>query len=177
MENRKKKFYEIIKVRSDENEKALTLLLEAKCYALIGAIIRMELDSLLRVHYFNNADSIKREFLLNRFFNNNKWPNTDRNMVNTLSRSLGCAEHIYDFCCAFIHLSPYHDWASSSEIPDLTQEKRRFIVSEIKSQQDDNWGYDTTLVINEDFDFDDLIPFAPHIFKKLRDILFCEMKN
>jgi hypothetical protein len=152
-------------------------LLEAECYALIGTIIRIELDSLIRVNDFNNANDIKKESLLDSFFNGNKWPNTDRNMVEKLSSSLSWAKHIYDFCCAFIHLSPYHDWASTSDIPNLTQDKRRSIVSEIKAQQNDDWGYDTSLVITEDFGFDDLIPFAPHIFKKLRKNLLFEMKN
>lgn len=177
MEDRKKKFFNIIIARSNENEKALNLLLEEKCYALIGAIIRMELESLVRVHYFNNVNRIKQESLLDEFFVGKKWSVTDRNMVNNLSRSLGWTEHIYDFCCAFIHLSPYHDWASTSDIPNLTQDKRRFIVNEIKSQQNDNWGYDTSLVITEDFSFDDLIPFSPYIFKKLRDNLLYEIKD
>jgi len=137
----------------------------------------MELDSLVRVYDFNNADSERQERLLNDFFGGNKWSKSDRQMVNNLSRSLGWAEHIYDFCCAFIHLSPYHDWVSTSDIPNLSQEKRRYIVSEIKSQQNDVWGYDTTLSINEDFGFNELIPFVPHIFKKLRGNLLCEMED
>jgi len=177
MENQKKRLFDIITARSNENEKALNLLLETKCYTLIGAIIRMELDSLIRVYDFNNADRNKQERLLNDFFDGEKWSKTDRQMVNNLSRSLGWAEHIYDFCCAFIHLSPYHDWASTSDIPNLTQDKRCSIVSNIKSQQNDNWGYDTSLTIDENFGFDDLIPFAPHIFKKLRGNLLCEMED
>jgi len=177
MEDRKKAFFNIIESRSNENEKALMVLLDSKCYALVGAVIRMELDSLLRVHYFNNVDNAKQEFLLDGFFSSSKWSATDRKMVEQLSYSLGWARHIYEFCCAFIHLSPYHDWATTPDIPNLTIDKRRFIVNEIKGQQNDAWGYNTTLEINEDFVFDDLIPFAPHIFKKLRSNLLCEMKN
>ena len=177
MDDKKKKFYTIIKARSDENEKALALLLEARCYALIGGIIRMELDSLVRVHYFNNTDSKEQNLLLDKFFMGSKWPNTDRNMVNYLASSLGGAEHIYDFCCAFIHLSPYHDWASLSDVPSLTIAKRHSIVNEIKEQQNDVWGYDTKLNINDDFKFDDLLLFAPHIFKKLRGNLMLELNS
>ena len=177
MEDIKKRFFDIVTARSNENEKALNLLLKARCYALVGAIIRLELDSLVRVHYFNNADDNKQGLLLHSFFNEGKWNINgkrifDINMVDILTRSLGWAIHIYHFCCAFIHLSPYHDWASTSNIPNLTYDKRKFIVSEIKLQQ-----YDTTLKIDEDFGFNELMPFAPHIFKKLRDNLLYEMKN
>lgn len=177
MNDRKKKLFEIIMERSNENETALKLLIEANCYALIGAIIRMELDSLVRLHEFNNSDHAKQEYLLDKFFSGYRWPNTDKNMVSTLSYSLPWAIHIYDFCCAFIHLSPYHDWAVTSNIPNLTKEKRLSIVSEIKKQQNDVWGYDTSLVINPDFEFDDLIPFVPYIYKKLKGNLLCELNN
>jgi len=171
MRDRKNEFFDIVRARSGENEKALNLLLNERCYALIGAIIRMELDSLIRVYNFNNVDSRKQEQLLNRFFASGKWPNTDSNMVKSMSRSLGWTEHIYEFCCAFVHLSPYHDWASDDTIPNLTQDKRHLIVNAIRSQQ-----YDPTLVIDENFGFTDLILFAPHIFNKLRDNLLYEMR-
>lgn len=175
-EDKKEKFFSIIKSRSDENKKAIDILLNEKCYALIGAIIRMELDSLIRVYYFKSIDVNKQEELLENFFDNKKWIKRDREMVKQISVKLGWTTHIYDFCCAFIHLSPYHDWASSSEIPNLTQEKRSEIVKGIKAQQNKNWGYDPTLEIDENFTFDDLILFAPHIFMKLRENLLYEIK-
>ena len=76
---------------------------------------------------------------------------------------------------SLIHLSPYHDWATTSNIPNLTSEKRRLIVDEIHEQQNDSWGYDTNLTINEDFCFDNLLLFAPSIFKKLKGNLECEL--
>lgn len=177
MEDRKKKFFDIIRARSNENEKAINLLLGERCYSLTGAILRMELDSLLRVHDFVNATILRQETLLDNFFGGNRWLSTDRIMVKNISHKLGWTEHIYDFCCAFIHLSPYHDWAYTSDIPNLTREKRHSIVCAIKNQQNDTWGYDTALVIDEDFCFDDLIPFIPYIFKKLRQNLLCEIRD
>ena len=154
----------------------MNLLLKEKCYALVGAIIRMELDSLMRVHNFNSLTDPEKRQILNSFFDGKRWPNTDRNMVENMPSIMGWTKHIYDFCCAFIHLSPYHDWASSCTIPDLTQDKRRSIVKDIKSQQNANWGYDPTLAIDENFGFDELVLFAPHIFKKLRSNLLLEIK-
>ena len=182
MSEMKEKFFDIVMARSNENQRALDLLLSSNCHALVGAIIRMELDSLIRVHHFNNADEKTKEILLNNFFNEGEWKFNgkriyDSVMLKNMPPLLGWAEHIYAFCCAFIHLSPYHDWASDSNIPNLTDATRQFIVTEIRAQQNDVWGYDTSLAIEEDFGFDDLIPFAPHIFKKLRENLYCEMKR
>ena len=165
-----RRFFDIIKARSDENEKSIQLLLEAECYALLGAIIRMELDSLIRVEDFNSSTDSRKIELLNNFFQSKlesrKWMQYDSQMVKNYSQTMGWAHHIYHFCCAFVHLSPYHDWASNRNITNLTQNERRIIVNDIKSQQ-----YDPTLTIDENFGFDELIPFAPHIFKKLRDNL------
>lgn len=171
-----KRFFDIMRARSDENERAIKILLDAECYALVGAIIRMELDSLIRIEDFNNSDASRKKELLDNFFQSQmqsrKWKRTDSEMVKNYSRTMGWAHHIYYFCCAFIHLSPYHDWASDSAITNLTQRERRFIVSEIKSQQ-----YDPALNIDENFGFDELMPFAPHIFKKLRDNLLHAIRH
>lgn len=178
--NRKDKkdmFFKIVLDRSNENKKALDILVGEQCYALVGSIIRMELDSLIRVYYFNNSKPERQEEMLKKFFDGDRWAPTDRRMIENMPHSLGWARHIYDFCCAFIHLSPYHDWATSSDIPNLTREKRKSIVSEIREQQNDVWGYDTSLVIEENFGFEDLILFAPHIFKKLKANLECEINN
>jgi len=172
MDNRTEKFFNIIKARSDENEKSLHLLLESNCHALVGAIIRMELDSLIRVNDFNSESSVKKEVLLDNFFAGNRWSKTDRVMVESISSRIGWAKHIYEFGCALIHLSPYHDWATNDRISNLTNDKRCLIVKAIKEQQ-----YDPTLTLNENFGFNDLIRFAPLIFKKLRDNLLCEMRN
>lgn len=172
MEDKKEKFFNIITARSNENEKSLNLLLENHCHALVGAIIRMELDSLIRVHDFNTANNFKKEQLLDNFFTKHKWTKTDRTMVENMPWALGWATHIYEFCCAFIHLSPYHDWASNDRIPNLTNDKRILIVNAIREQQ-----YDPNLVINEDFGFNELVQFASHIFRKLRDNLLYEMRT
>lgn len=49
MEDKKKQFYDIVLGRSNENERALKVWMNQNCYALVGAIIRMELDSLVSI--------------------------------------------------------------------------------------------------------------------------------
>jgi len=174
-EDRKTRFVNTVRARSDENERSLNLLIGAECYALTGAILRMELDSLIRVHNYNCSNADTKDCILHGFFEGKKWPSTDRAMVENMPHIMGWAKHIYDFCCAFIHLSPYHDWAESDDIPNLSLDKRRQITQGLREQQNDDWGYDTSLVINENFGFNDLVPFVPHIFKKLRGNLLLEL--
>ena len=175
IEARQREFFKIVKARSDENEKAFALLMQGECYALVGATIRMELDSLIRLFDYKGADDSRKEQLLDEFFKGRSWSKLEWKLVESMSSTIGWTEHIYKFCCAFVHLSPYHDWATNDNIPNLTRKRRRLIVQELRNQQNDTWGYDTTLSIEEDFTFSDLILFAPHIFKKLRGNLLCEL--
>jgi len=166
------KFFDIIEARSNENKKALELLVEAKCYALVGAIIRMELDSFIRTYHFSSCTSTQQQAILQKFFSGEKWSMRDADMIARMSQSIGWTEHIYKFCNAFIHLSPFHDWATSSQIPNLTQQTRQFIAKDINAQQ-----YDKSVTISENFGFEELIHFAPHIFEKLRSNLLYEMNR
>ena len=77
MEDKKKQFYDIVLGRSNENERALKVLMNQNCYALVGAIIRMELDSLIRVHHFNTLSDNEQEIILDKFFKNEKWTLSD----------------------------------------------------------------------------------------------------
>ena len=153
----------------------MNLLMSERCYALIGAIIRMELDSYTRLYDFKRKSFYQKKMLLNNFFGGREWPRSwptqDWKLVAKLSENIGWAHHIYKFCCAFIHLSPYHDWASNNDIPHLTADIRQSIVQDIGMQ-----NYDPLLTITEDFGFEELIPFAPHILKKLRDNMKYEME-
>ena len=180
MRDKVKKFYDIIKIRSDENEKAFNLLMKEKLYSLVGAIIRMELDSLVRAYYFNNLSSdSEKEELLDKFIAGEKSFKSDFDMVKELSEKLGWAKHIYFICCAFIHLSVYHDWANNDKIPNLTLQERQFIVTEFKEQQKAfaYCGYDPSLQLDINFGFSDLIKIAPAVFGKLKRNLECEIKE
>ena len=171
-------FYRAIKERSNENEKALDWLLSEKIYSLVGSVIRMELDSLFRLCYFKSKNASEQIILLQQFFAGQPWRGErhlvrDRDMVNHLADTLMLkwATPIYDIGCAFIHLSPYHDWNNDSSDPtrNITIHVRRSIVEHIKEQ------HQKDLDIN--FSFDDLILIANDVFVKLRSNIIYELND
>lgn len=165
------KFTNAIRQRSDENNKALSWLMEEKLYSLVGSIIRMELDSLIRICYIKSiSNEERRRMLFIQFFNGQRWKFekdivTDRNMVSFIANNLGLrwAEPIYDIGCAFIHLSPYHDYMNLSPTSSLTNEQRKIIINHVKDHH--------KIELEKDFSFIDLVGVAPLVYKKLRDNL------
>jgi hypothetical protein len=175
--NHSQTFINSIKSRMEENKKAFSLLMQEKLYSLIGSILRLELDSLIRMAYINSKkDESDKEVLLSQFINGNRWSYekklvTDRMMLNNLMcrLGLGWAEPIYDICCAFIHLSPYHDWGEIEPTNNLTIENRKTIVEHVKAHQHKD--------LDLNFGFYDLVSIADGIFDKLQGNLKCEIET
>jgi hypothetical protein len=170
-------FFGAIKKRSDENQKALEWLLNEKIYSLVGSIIRMELDSLFRLCYYNSKSKDEQTILLQQFNAGQRWSGekgvvTDRKMVEYLANTLMLtwAIPIYDIGCAFIHLSPYHDWNNKSDpTRNISEDVRNSIIEHIKSHHQKQ--------LDADFTFFDLISVASDVFSKLRSNLLHELKK
>jgi len=168
-------FYTAIKKRSDENQKALEWLLQEQNYSLVGSIIRMELDSLFRLCYFKSQDSKEQANLMKQFEKGQRWKGekgivTDRKMVEYVANTLmlGWAIPIYDIGCAFIHLSPYHDWNSSNDpTRNIDNSVRQTIVEHVKSHHQKE--------MDVNFTFDDLISVSNDVYMKIRGNLLCEL--
>ena len=176
-ENKIELFYNAILKRSEENKKAFDLLMNEGLYSLVGSIIRLELDSLIRVCYINSLDSAKeKRDLIEQFLKGQRWQIekrlvSDRKMVTHVVNNLGLgwAEHIYDIGCAFIHLSPYHDWGSLLPTENLTQKQREEIVKHVEWNQ--------KIKIKLTFGFEELVQIAPGVLEKLRNTLQYELKR
>lgn len=66
--NQNEKFISIISKRSNENLKSFNLLFSEKLYGNCMSVIRMELDTYIRLYYFENNCG-DRESMLKSFFN------------------------------------------------------------------------------------------------------------
>lgn len=88
MENDIKKYCDIVRNSSNENEKAIKLLYESKLYKKVVGTLREELELYIRTLYLSQQNRINREQLLSDFFQNIQWKNsqnkrlTDREMVD-----------------------------------------------------------------------------------------------
>jgi hypothetical protein len=167
-------FYRAILQRSQENEKALKYLMQEQLYSLIGSIIRLELDSLIRVCYVKSQDAATQEVLIEQFMQGRRWRYerdliTDKQMVENMvwTLGLGWAAPIYTIGCAFIHLSPYHDWGNSEPTNNFSQDERAEIIEHIEGHH--------KIKLSDDFTFFDLVNVAPKVFEKLKSNLRYEI--
>jgi len=178
------KFKDAIYKRSLENEQAFYLLSKQKLYTLIGVIIRLELDSLMRFCYLESLeDDEEKDLLINQFLDGKRWELekgfvTDRKMVEHMTNTLmlGWALHIYDIGCAFVHLSPYHDWAINEPTRNLTIEQRQNIASNVNEHVRCGLYKKYNKTMKESFDFNDLVEISEDVFCKLKDNLRYELK-
>ena len=95
------------------------------------SILRMELDSLVRVIYLNHrCDGVRRAELLTRAITpGTKFGVFDRDMVDFAEGLTGWARRVYDYSNAFIHLSSQHDYGARDPFQHLDHDERTAIAS------------------------------------------------
>lgn len=167
-------FCNIVKNRSEENDKAIKLLVNNELYSNAVSILRFELDSMIRVLYLLSCDEDTRTRHLKQFFQDQKWKQngkyiTDRLMVNKAINIHGWASKVYDFACAFIHLSYYHDYYNDD--PFSRMDKNNLEV--IKNYMIEFHEFKK----EENITFNSLKPYMLNIFHKLNGNLKCYIED
>jgi hypothetical protein len=176
-------FFEAIKQRSEEHQKAFDFAMKEKLYSQVGSIIRQELDSLIRLNYYRSLNFAKKQELLRNFFAGDKAFPSDKNLIAQFDPEsllyrlpfLGWAEHIYKVGCAFVHLTQMHNWEQGEPELTFTDEERKDIVMNVNWWQKEYMK--TDFALKSDFSFTDLVAVAPGIFNKLRTNLLGEIKG
>ncbi len=111
--NNNDKFVSIISRRSKENLEAFEMLFDKGIYSICMSIIRMELDSYIRLYYYDRQN-MDRESILESFFEGRRLKDrhgkvlTDKKLVEFGEANIG-QDAIYALGCNFIHLSKFHD--------------------------------------------------------------------
>lgn len=162
-------FCNIVKTRSEENSKAIQILVENELYSTAVTVLRFELDSMIRVLYLLSCDKATRGTHLQQFFNDKKWIKqngkyiTDRLMLNKAINLHGWASKVYDFACAFIHLSYYHDYFNDDPFSRMNEETLKII----KNYMVEFHEFPNTKELN----FNSMSPYLLNIFEKINDNL------
>lgn len=168
-------FCNIVKKRSEENSKAIEILVKNKLYSNAVSVLRFELDSMIRVLYLLSCDQRTRNIHLQQFFNDEKWIKqngkniTDRLMLNKAINLHGWASKVYDFACAFIHLSYYHDYFDDD--PFLRMDEETLVI--IKSYMVEFHEFPK----NEKLNFNSMSPYLLYIFEKIYGNLKCYIRD
>jgi len=166
-----------VRARSKDNDKAIQLLHSQDLLGKVVSTLREELDSLVRIIYLLSiADRQRRTELMQASAEGRKWTVagsrmviTDRDMVELAQRLHGWTESVYRFGCAFIHLSRFHDYRERDPMAQISTEERLAILGHMRAYHGGPSADDAT--------FQDLRPYLPMVFAKIRDNLECYLKN
>lgn len=162
-------FLRQVRSRSHEHRQGMNLLASARLAGLMTAILRQELDSMVRVIYLLTQTVERRTLLIDMSVVGTKWPKiTDKEMVEVAQKLQGWTQSVYKFGCAFIHLSGLHDYNDRDPLALLSQEERSDILKHCR--------YYHGGPMQENATFDDLIQFLPRVFEKIASNLDCYLE-
>lgn len=159
-------FLRQVRSRSHEHQQAMILLASAGLAGQMTAVLRQELDSMVRVIYLLTQAVERRTLLIDASVAGKKWPKiTDKEMVDIAQELQGWTQSVYKFGCAFIHLSGLHDYNDRDPLFLLPEEERSAILRHCR--------YYHGGPMQEDASFRDLIQFLPRVLKKIASNLDC----
>lgn len=166
-----------VRARSAEHREALHLLHGRRILSQVSAILRQELDSMVRVIFLLSiVDKPYRHQLIDASVNGEKWTAkgkkacvTDREMVELAETLQGWTHSVYKFGCAFIHLSSFHDYEHRDPFVALPVDEKAAILNHLRNYHGGPASGDPS--------FEDLLPYLPMVFEKVADNLECYLKQ
>jgi hypothetical protein len=119
---------------------AARLLCPHGLYGPMMAILRQELDSMVKMIFLVTQSQSKRQHYINQALSNEKWtlPGTktqitDRQMVDFANTINGWERSAYKLGCAFIHLSAMSDYNHTNPFLQLPLDEQRDIKQHLNN--------------------------------------------
>ncbi len=164
-----------IRARSVENRKAMGAVQNLPGQMI--SVLRQELDSLVRaVFLLAQEDRTYRNRLIEDSVAGKRWRRenslqlvTDREMVELADSLHGWTKSVYDFGCAFIHLSSFHDHQVRDPLNQISEAEQNAILSHLRYYHGGPNGASPQ--------FSDIVPLLPSVFTKIADNLECYIKS
>jgi hypothetical protein len=171
----------MIRNRSEENRRAMRRLNgTSEVLSPAMAILRQELDSMIRVIYLLGIRNLaERKRLIGSTLQGKMWRVrtaggkyinvTDRRMVDFAQQLKGWTQSVYKFGCAFVHLSDFHNHIAQNPFDKLEKSERQNILSHMRCYHggpcDDNP------------EMAELASYIPRVFGKIADNVECYLKQ
>ena len=150
----------------------MELLASAGLAGQMVAVLRQELDSMVRVIYLLTQAPARRTLLLQDSIEGRKWSQegsrasvTDREMVELAQQLQGWTRSVYKFGCAFIHLSSLHYYNDRDPLEQLPDDERQDILQHCRAYHGGPHSGNPK--------FTELIPYMPRILEKIANNLEC----
>ncbi|WP_248767828.1 hypothetical protein [Pseudomonas sp. MWU12-2345] len=160
--------------RSSDHKRAMRLLENANIPSQMIAILRQELDSMIRVVYLLNQEPSRRMALIEASVKGTQWRHisgrgrvTDHEMVDLAQQLQGWTGSVYKFGCAFIHLSNLHDYNDRDPMRQISVEDRESILVHCRHYHGGP----------AHSDFPHLLPYLPRVLEKISGNLECYLEQ
>lgn len=167
-------FIRQVRSRSAEHLAAMTVLANHYLPGQMMAVLRQELDSMVRVIYLLRKPLQARTGLIDACVAGDRWRLfgklvTDREMVDLAQELQGWTASVYKFGCAFIHLSGLHDYNNRDPLSLISTGEREDILRHCR--------YYHLGPANDDASFADLVPLLPKVLDKIAGNLECYLDD
>lgn len=169
-------FLRQVRTRSEEHQRAMRLLAREGLAGQMVAVLRQELDSMVRVIYLLTQNTERRAALIEASVRGEKWSQpssrasvTDKEMVDLAQDLQGWTHSVYKFGCAFIHLSGLHDYNDRDPLEQLPLQEREDILEHCRYYHGGPHGNDAK--------FSELVPYLPRVLEKISGNLECYLKD
>lgn len=168
-------FCKIVRQRSLENKQAIDLLSRTGLTGQVMAVLRQELDSMVRVIFLLSQTIDERNHLIRLTLSGQKWKLrnnaqvTDKQMVELADKLNGWTKSVYKFGCAFIHLSTFHDYTFNDPFENLGLDE----INSIKTHLNYYHGFPLT----DGLTMRSISFYLPSVFNKIESNLESYFQN
>lgn len=169
-------FLRQVRSRSKEHQRAMQVLAREGLAGQMIAVLRQELDSMVRVIYLLTQNAERRGKLIEASVRGEKWfkPNSrasvsDKEMTDLAQSLQGWTRSVYRFGCAFIHLSSLHDYNDRDPLEQLPQQEREDILAHCRHYHGGPSRHNAQ--------FSELIPYLPKALEKIAANLECYLED
>lgn len=131
-------------------------------WAILGSLLRMELDSMIRVIYLLRTPDARKRILASCVAGKGFGAIRDRQMVDAALAQNPWADAVYKFGNRFVHLTDAHDYAEVD--PFQTYEYRDEVITFLNKQ---HRGKVPGRPLGDNSTFHDIAAYAPHVLDKI----------
>ncbi|SCX35874.1 hypothetical protein [Agrobacterium rosae] len=172
-------YMRLVEKRSREHNQAFAMLYAQGLYGACAAIIRQEIDNLMRVDYLAFSASLTdRDELCRNALSGARWQRRtskgnftdirDAEFHTYAKDNHSWVSLAYEYSSKFIHLTNFWDYGVSDPLVTMPSEDRSEIVSYLSSYH----GFP-----GHDLKITDLFEYLPQVFEKIRSNIECYVEQ
>ncbi|MDG9674675.1 hypothetical protein [Micromonospora sp. DH14] len=165
-------FARATEARSAEHRQIINIAVENKWWSVTGSLLRMELDSLIRVNYLRTHPHDRSQILsacvagLGFGIPRHDGVGVRRIRDTVMVPSGGWERRVYDFGNRFVHLTEAHNHTERDPFMALPEDERKVIVEYLDHY---HRGKSGVAILSVDSAFGDVALYAPHVLEKIAD--------